>query len=37
MKQHFMQSPELKNFDVLDKFRDICEANPSHVRQTLIY
>ena len=27
LKQHFIQSPEFKNFDVLDKFGDICDAN----------
>jgi hypothetical protein len=27
LKQHFMQSPVLKNFGVLDKFRSICDAN----------
>jgi hypothetical protein len=27
LKQHFMQSPELKNFAVLDKFRKICDTN----------
>ncbi|MDR0718107.1 MAG: hypothetical protein LBF78_00610 [Treponema sp.] len=27
LKQNFMQSPVLKNFMVLDKFRTICDAN----------
>jgi hypothetical protein len=27
LKKHFMQSPELKNFGVLEKFRSICDAN----------
>jgi hypothetical protein len=27
LKQHFMQSPVLKNFEVLDKFKNICDAN----------
>ena len=27
LKQHFIQSPEFQNFDVLDKFRRICDAN----------
>jgi hypothetical protein len=27
VKQHFMQSPVLKNFAVLDKFKSICDAH----------
>jgi len=27
LKQHFRQSSDFKNFDVLDKFKSICDAN----------
>jgi len=27
LKQHFIQSSDFKNFDIFDKFRNICDAN----------
>ena len=27
LKQNFIQSPDFKNFDVLDKFKSICDVN----------